>query len=98
MRGHSPSVGSRLVDPDDRDPSGVRRKSVEIGQFLSAKVQFFFYLLAWLFFLAAALLPAGRGPRLLGRVNLVALGLALAVAPSMYIYFKAGFPPEPYFH
>jgi len=71
---------------------------VVIGQYLSAKIQFAFYVAAWLCFLVAALLPAGRGPRLLGRVNLVAFGLALAIAPSMYIYFKAGFHKAPYFH
>jgi hypothetical protein len=72
---------------------------VEIGQYLSAKIQFGFYVAAWLCFVVAALWPAGRrGPRGFGRVNLAAFGLALAVAPSMYITFKAGFHKAPYFH
>ena len=39
--------------------------------------------------MVAAVLPE-RG-RALGRFNLIALGLALGIAPSMYIYFKLGF-------
>ena len=68
------------------------------GQFLDAKIAFFFFAIAWLCFLVAALLPAGRGPAMLGRVNLIALGLAFAIAPMMYVYFKAGFHKAPYFH
>src|SRR3954471_21180089 len=69
----------------------ARRIDVPIGSYLQAKLQFAFYAAAWLCFIIAAVLPAGRGPRWVGRLNLVALGLALAIAPRMYIYFKAGF-------
>jgi hypothetical protein len=69
------------------------------GQFLSAKIAFFFFAIAWLCFMGAALLPEGRRrPAWLGRGNLIGLGLAFAVAPMMYVYFKAGFHPAPYFH
>ena len=67
-------------------------------QYLQPKVQFAFYAVAFLCFLITALLPAGRGPKIFGRINLLALGLAFAIAPSMYIYFKAGFHKGPFFH
>ena len=60
---------------------------MDIGQYLSAKI---------------SLWPTGkRAPgklKGLGRVNLAAFGLALAIAPSMYITFEAGFHKAPYFH
>jgi hypothetical protein len=68
------------------------------GLYLNAKIAFFFYLVAGLCFALAAILPAGRGPAFLGRLNLVAAGLALAVAPTVYVYFKAGFHQQPIFH
>jgi hypothetical protein len=68
------------------------------GLFLNAKIAFFFYLVAGLCFVVAALLPAGRGPAILGRINLIAFGLALAIAPTVYVYFKAGFHQQPIFH
>ena len=63
---------------------------------LQAKIQFAFYLVALLIFLVATVLPPDT--RWLRRINLVPLGLATALAPSAYIYFKAAFHPGSYFH
>jgi hypothetical protein len=71
---------------------------VGLHTYLQPKVEFAFYAAAFLCFLITALLPAGRGPKIFGRINLLALGLAFAIAPSMYIYFKAGFHQGAFFH
>jgi hypothetical protein len=58
---------------------------------LNPKIQFFFYLFAVLAFVVAALIPSEGTPRALTKVNLLAGGLALALAPSVYIFFRLGF-------
>ena len=60
---------------------------------LNPKIQFFFYLVACLAFLGAAVIPAEGALRVLTKHNLLAVGLALAIAPSVYILFKLGFHP-----
>lgn len=65
--------------------------------YLQGKIQFAFYLVALICFLVAAFVPAERAA-FLRRINLVALGLALAIAPSAYIYFKVAFHTSPIFH
>jgi len=93
----SPSVGCHLGEPDDL-LSSHRRAQLCKSANTSAKIQFGFYIVAWLCFVGAALWPSGRsGPRGLGRVDLAAFGLALAIAPSMYITFKTGFHKAAYF-
>lgn len=64
---------------------------------LNPKVQFACYIVALACFLVAAAVPAERR-RFLGRVNGVALGLAFAIAPMVYIYFKLGFHSSPLLH
>ncbi|MDQ1683700.1 MAG: hypothetical protein QOC82_437 [Frankiaceae bacterium] len=68
------------------------------GQQLDPKIQFFFYAFACLAFLGAAVIPAEGALRVLTKHNLLAVGLALAIAPSAYIFFKLGFHPSPFFH
>ena len=63
---------------------------------LNPKIQFFFYLVACLAFIGAALIPAEGALRVLTKHNLLAIGLALVVAPSVYILFKLGFHPGPF--
>ena len=63
---------------------------------LNPKIQFFFYLFACLAFLGAAAIPAEGALRVLTKHNLLAIGLALAIAPSVYILFKLGFHPGPF--
>jgi hypothetical protein len=66
--------------------------------YLQPKIQFFFYLFAFLSFVAAAAIPAEGALRVLTKHNLLAIGLALAIAPSVYIFFKLGFHQTPFFH
>lgn len=66
--------------------------------YLEPKIQFFFYLFACLAFIAAAVIPAEGALRVLTKHNLLAIGLALAIAPSVYIFFKIAFHPSPFFH
>jgi hypothetical protein len=65
---------------------------------LEPKIQFFFYLFACLAFVAAAVIPAEGALRVLTKHNLLAIGLALAIAPSVYIFFRIGFHRSPLFH
>lgn len=64
--------------------------------YIDAKVQFFLYAFACLAFIAAALIPAEGALRVLTKHNLLAFGLALAIAPSVYIFFRLGFHPKPF--
>lgn len=66
------------------------------SQQLDPRIQFFFYLFACLAFLGAAVIPAEGTLRVLTKHNLLAIGLALAVAPSVYIFFKLGFHDGPW--
>ena len=65
--------------------------------YLQASIQFGFYVAAFVCFVAAALLPKGSSARW-GTGNLVSLGLALAIAPWCYIYFKVAFHTGSFFH
>lgn len=64
---------------------------------LDPKIQFFFYLFACLAFIGAAVIPAEGALRVLTKHNLLAIGLALLIAPSVYIFFKLGFHKGPLF-
>jgi len=66
------------------------------SQQLDPRIQFFFYALACLAFLGAAFIPAEGTLRVLTKHNLLAVGLALAVAPNAYIFFKLGFHKGPW--
>ena len=63
---------------------------------LSPKVQFFFYLVACVSFLGAAAIPAEGALRVLTKHNMLAIGLALAIAPSVWVFYKLGFHPGPF--
>ena len=76
----------------DCHSQGKLRGVIETSQ-LNPKIQFFFYLVACLAFLGAAVIPAEGALRVLTKHNLLAIGLALAIAPSVYILFKLGFHP-----
>lgn len=65
---------------------------------LNPKIQFFFYLFACLAFIGSAVIPAEGALRVLTKHNLLAFGLAIAIAPSVYVFFKLGFHPGPFFH
>jgi hypothetical protein len=82
------------------DRTGSTRGAAMIGLTgeIQPRIQFVFYLLALLAFVVAAVVPADRMPGALARVNLVAAGLALAIAPSVYVYFKVGFHQGALFH
>jgi hypothetical protein len=80
----------------DRHRHGRLRGVTETSSLLNPKIQFFFYLVACLAFLAAAVIPAEGALRVLTKHNLLAIGLALVIAPSVYIFFRLGFHPRPF--
>ena len=65
--------------------------------YLQPRIQFAFYAVAFVCFVVSAL-PTTARPGPLRRANLLAVGLAVAIAPSTYIYFKAGFHTGAFFH
>lgn len=65
--------------------------------YLQASIEFAFYVAAMVCFVVAAVLPRDLGRRW-GGFNVMALGLALALAPTLYIYFKVAFHKAPVFH
>lgn len=81
----------------DRHRRGRLHGVTQATQQLDPKIQFFFYLFGCLAFIGAALIPAEGALRVLTKHNLLATGLALVVAPSVYIFFKLGFHEGPLF-
>lgn len=69
---------------------------IQTSPLLNPKIQFFFYLIACLAFLGAAFIPAEGALRVLTKQNLLAMGLALVIAPSVYIFFRLAFHPGPF--
>ena len=63
---------------------------------LNPKIQFFFYAFACLAFIGAAAIPAEGALRVLTKHNLLSMGLALAIGPSVWVFFKLGFHPGPF--
>lgn len=63
---------------------------------LNPKIEFIFYLLAFVCWALAAFEASGWKPLRRIAPGLLPLGLAFAILPWVFIAYKAGFHPEPF--